>query len=234
MGVGLSPTPHLHPDPVSPCPGLRGSLGHTLNRNSLQGQSPSHIPAPQGDTEAPIGNCPGTECSQVLAAPSMTPRPGTPSPHNQVRGHTVSSLLLSHCWHTHATGATRHPCSAAHGGWKVPGRYLGDEGIIRQELEDRGVVITVLHDDDHFLGDLPGVREGTRWVCEMVASRAGCSSGTPCPPWPASQHHPPTSNCLATEPCPQPWLGPCSLPTAATQPLPQHSPRYLHHQTLWR
>lgn len=92
----------------------------------------------------------------------MTPPPGTLSPHSQTEwGQTVPSLLLSHCWHTHGMGATQQSCPAARGDREISERYLGNDGIIRQALEDRGVVITVLHDDGYFLGDLPGVREST-------------------------------------------------------------------------
>lgn len=45
----------------------------------------------------------------------MTPRPDTLSRHTQLWGQTVPSLLLSHCWHTHATKATQHPCPATRG-----------------------------------------------------------------------------------------------------------------------
>lgn len=60
-------------------------LGHSLIRSSLQGQSPSHAPVPQTGREAPAGNCPGTECSQVSCdGCTIAPRPGTLSLHARV------------------------------------------------------------------------------------------------------------------------------------------------------
>lgn len=154
--VGCSPTPCLHPDPTSSQP------RHSLIRNSSQGQSPVPAPTPWTGADVPAWNWPSTGCSQVTPASSaVTPRPGTPSLHTQVWGHPVLGTLLSHCWYTHATGATQCPCPVARVGWVVLGRYLGDDGFIWQVLEDWGVVITVIHNDCELSGDLPGIREGT-------------------------------------------------------------------------
>lgn len=153
--VGRSPAPCQHPNLTSSQP------RHSLIRNSSQGQSPSHAPAPWTGAEVPVGNCPSTGCSRVTPASStVTPHPGTLSPHTQMWGHPVLGTPLSHCWHTHVTGATQCPCPAARVGWVVLGRYLRDDGFIWQVLEDWSVVITVIHDDCELFGDLPGVREG--------------------------------------------------------------------------
>ena len=103
-------------------------------------------------------------CPPETAPAQSAPRSAVPVHHRPTPRHTITArpgVGSPCCRHTHATGATQRPCPAACGGRGVPGRYLGDDGFIRQVLEDRGVVVTVLHDDREFSGDLPGVREGT-------------------------------------------------------------------------
>lgn len=119
-----------HPELASRCPGLSGTWA-----------------LPDGEGRVPA--CAGTRgwhravCREQRAGNAVTVTvtagPGTPTP----RSHPSSAPL----------------CRCPRG-CQVPGRYLGDGGFVGQALEDRGVVVAVLHDDRQLPGGLPGAGEG--------------------------------------------------------------------------
>lgn len=151
-----------HPELASRCPGLSSTWALPDGKG--------RVPACAGAWGWHRAVC-REQCAGNAVTVTITAGPDTPT-----LGSHPSSSPLFHCPR----------------GRQVPRRYLGDGGFIGQALEDRGVVVAVLHNDRQLPGGLAGAGEGEGHgvQLELWSRPSSPPGGDVAPSWPPARHSP--------------------------------------------